>query len=1177
MKLKRVRIQGFKTFADKTEFELGGDIVAVVGPNGCGKSNIVDAMLWGLGETSARALRAQSGKEVIFAGSVHRKAMGYAEVTLTFDNEDGALPMDCAEVSVTRRVDRSGQGEYEINKRACRLKDVADLLADSGLGRAGYAIVGQSDIDQALAASPQQRRAWIDEAAGVQRYRMRRQEAVRRLDAASTHLRRVQDVLQELDAQREPLAEEAEVAVRYKSALKGLRQVECGLLVKELAAAVEETEGLAANVLEAQTTAERETALAASLEARAKETAAQAATLESEAEGVRKLASQIRNLADEAASAISIAETRLQSLTVLEENLEAEAGSSRDRLSHASEDLEAAIVEVRAAEQSLEALSAELSGADTDAKALAADLESAEQALTEARERMAEAHRADLEREHRRQRAREAAKELQGIDGTLPDLQSGIEEAQASLTEAETAARSGREALEAHDKALAALVHDEEDRAAEVRKILAEVAALDGKRRGIEATIAAHEGLSQGARAVLDLVRSGKLEGEFRPVGECVQADPDLAVAMDTALGAAANDLIVPDEGHAKRAIQWLKDEKLGRATFQPVDLVRPQQRNRELERLAAGPGVVGIAADLVECRASHRPVIESLLGRVLVVEDLDVALRLARTSGWSRCVTLDGEVVHASGAVTGGRALRQTSGLVQRTSELAECEKSLKGLQKRLSALEAAGKAFENRRSEAVAERTRLQSGLQPVLLAVEEARSWLKSLESELASTERARARLLAEIEGLEATSGSEPVTVDVTEFERVRDEAWKAYSARLKEAESSGERLREARDRAQTAKRRVEDCERRVKTVEESERHRAKRAGGLGPEREAQFAIIERARSERDTHEAEHARLSAMMHELSERRRGSASSVEHTTEQAQEARKAASQAENAAYQAELRRTRIDAKRATVLERLLEEYGVDQAKALSEAPTTVVPPDAGVLVARLRKELKEMGDVNLGAVEAYERLTERFEELDAQAKDIESGMDEVKSSIRELDRLTRDKFTETFVKIKEAFGETFKTVFGGGEGVLDMIQGGEDLDAGVEISVTVPGKKKQRLELLSGGERALSALAFLFALLKVKPSPLVILDEVDAPLDGRNVERFIGLMRDFSKDIQFVLVTHNTTTIQCADVWFGVTMQEPGVSTLVPFKVAEDVGRSPAPDKALVAPRVPDAYFKG
>lgn len=1167
MKLKRVKIFGFKTFADKTDISLDGKIIAVVGPNGCGKSNIVDSILWGLGETNARQLRAQTSQEVIFSGSVRRKPLGYAEVALTFDNEDGALPVDTPEVCVSRKLNRAGESEYAINRRPCRLKDVADLLADSGLGRAGYAIVGQSEIDQALAASAGQRRAWIDEAAGVQRYRARRQEAVRRLEGAKQHLARVHDVLGEIERQRAPLEAEAEVARSYKTAVQSLRQVECGLLAREhgqLEAEIAELEErlCGTHKLSLDAAAEIEKA-----EGDAKEADELAQRLEHRLEALREAQTRASaNLAN-AQSALHVAQHRLESLAELEGTLGEESAHAAARLAQATEDLQSAQADAATESDSFAALQVDLAGVDDEARALTAELTRADQALDAARKRQAERHKIEVELAHREDRVKHIQVELKGIVATLPDLEQAVAEAQAVLDEHEKAVAEAEKVIRAAEAAVVQARRDEEQEAAKTRQLLAEIATLDGRRRGLEATVLGHEGLAQGARAVMAAVAQGMLPDVYAPVGTVVEVDPDLALALDTALGNAVNDLVVPDDRAAKEAIQLLKEGRLGRATFQPVNLMRPSSPSPELRRVLNERGVVGLASELVRCEARYRPVVDSLLGRVVIVEELDDALKLARTTGWSRMVTMDGEVVHGSGAVTGGTNVRHTAGIVQRKAELAELEHQVSALQADVAKMEKAkAKRAEARAaSEEAARLAKEQTGSQAK--EREEAKSWCLNLRHELQATVRSQDKLQEELKQLLALEADLPDVEDVAGLEAARDDVLKKLAAKSSDAETAAVRLGEAEARAGQAARRLQEAERRLQHLHEAEEHRARRTANLEPEREKQRQAISLAEQEVEKFTRHVEETRAQVTATVEQRTAALEQANTLRQKARDAQKAVDGLAETMHRAELARARADSKRAAVVQRLYEEYGVGPEEA-AVAQTEELPEDAASLVSRLRKEIKEMGEVNLGAIEAFERLTERHDELRGQVDDIEGGMDELHGSVKELDRMTRERFMATFDKIREAFGRTFSTVFGGGEATLDLTETENILGSGVEISVTVPGKRRQRLELLSGGERALSALAFLFALLSVKPSPLVVLDEVDAPLDGRNVERYIQLMRDFGGDTQFILITHNPVTIEAADVWFGVTMQEPGVSTLVPFKV---------PEPQVIHAVVPDAYLKG
>ncbi|MEA2553290.1 MAG: chromosome segregation protein [Fimbriimonadaceae bacterium] len=1159
MRLKRVRIFGFKTFADRAEFDIDGGIVAVVGPNGCGKSNLVDAILWGLGEGSAKHIRAQSGQDVIFNGSSRRKPVGFAEVTLLFDNEDGSLPIDTPEVTVSRRITRSGDSEYSINRKSCRQRDVYELLADSGLGRSGYAIVGQKEIDQALAASPEDRRSWVDEAAGVQRYRTRKIESQRRLAAAQQHLQRVTDILRELEVQREPLRQEAEVAKRYRSVHDSLRAIEVGLLVKELSQAVKDVTENAAQIEKSQKIATDENKRADKAETRTHQIGNEAADLENQIEMLWSVQQRGLMAQERAEADLKLAAQRLSSLADHELALDQEASQIEQRLADAIAELEVLKAEVATEQQALERLRLECGGAGDEAKKLAAEAGAIEKELTKARELHARKMRLEAEAAHREDRVKLAKRELAGIDSGLPDLDAALQEALKVLEAATTKVQVARDNLQKVDKDLVELRREDDESAAETRKLLTERASLEGRIRGIEATIESHEGLAHGSRAVLEAVEKGALKGEYTPVGEAVETGKEHALAIETALGASVNDLIVKTDSEAKAAIAYLKENRAGRATFQPIPLMRPVEPTADLKKLLKESAVVGRASELVECQPEYRPVIESLLGRVLIVEDIDSALKLAKTHGWSRLVTLDGEVVHSAGGVTGGRTNKVGYGLVQRKADLAELNSTLQKLAKDVKKAEQAGEARSAKREKLDAQHKALLDQIKALSQEADEAKEFHSRLYDEHQSTVRSKARIEQDIATLTAQSKEEVEDVNVAEIETRRDEILRALAAKSSDAESAEERLRDAEGRLRQSQIRYEGGQRRVATANEAESHRKKRLTTLGPEREKLLRDIThfekiraKAQGDREDSEKRLETIKAKKHTLMEE-------AHRLGEESRQARANAVAVTDTIHRAELARARAESKRAAAVERLLEEYGISEEEGLAQEGQVEVPSDAAMLVGRLRKELKAMGPVNLGAIEAFDRLTERCDELTGQKDDIEGGIDQVRASIAEMDKLTRERFITTFEQVQVAFAELFTRLFSGGTGQLSLTDPSSVLESGIDIDVTLPGKKKQRLELLSGGERALCACAFLFALLKVKPSPLVVLDEVDAPLDGRNVERFVGLLRDFSEVTQFIVVTHNPTTIESSPVWLGVTMQEPGVSTLVPTRMA--MGGAPAP----------------
>lgn len=1165
MRLKRVRVFGFKTFADRTEFSLEGGIVAVVGPNGCGKSNLVDAILWGLGEGNARQLRAASGADVIFNGSSRRKAVGFAEVSLLFDNEDGALPIESSEVSVSRRLTRTGDSDYAINRRNCRQRDVYELFADSGLGRAGYAIVGQKEIDQALAASPEERRGWIDEAAGVQRYRTRKVEAQRRLAAAETHLERVSDILNELESQREPLRLEAEAARRYKSLLESLRGVETGLLVRDVARALREAAELEAQIRRSIELSREEVERAETLEAQVRATGETISALESEMDSLRGLQQGSLTALERAEANLRLAAQKLESLDELEATLKSEGDSLAERRADAEREVTAGKQDEAAESQALSELRTEAGGADAEAKELTTRLKALDADLMKAKEANARWLKQQAEETHRKERLLQARRERQGVEASLPDLRQALAAAQTELDAAVAVVQTHLDDASKADEESRALRAAEEADAQESRKALSERAALEGRKRGIEATIDAHEGLNQGARAVLEAAERGILDGSYVPVGEAVIADKDLALAIETALGGAANDLIVDHEGDAKAAIAWLKEHRQGRATFQPIPLMRPPSVGPELDRLLRQPGIVGRASELVDCEARFRPVIDSILGRVVVAEDLDAALRHAKTSGWSRMVTRDGEVLHSGGAVTGGHAARQTYGLVQRKADLAEIERRLGQIEKLVRAAEKRSGQFTARREELKAQGDAARAEAKARETEAKEARAFVARLADEIHQVERSIGRLDREIEALSQTSPERAERTDLAPLEQERDDVLRKLAARTADAEQAESRLREQDLRLRQAAQRREAAERRLAAAREAESQRERRLVHLEPERARLREDMERHGREREHAGAQKRDADHKLEVAQDQRRGLLESSLQTQEEAKAARANAAAVGEAAHQAEVARARAESRRAAAAQRLLEEYGLTEEDAVAQEDAYEIPDDAPTVVSRLRRDMKAMGDVNLGAIEAFDRLTARHDELEAQRTDILDGIVQVQASIRELDALTRDRFAETFSAVKEAYGRMFEKLFGGGQGEIRLTDPDRLLESGVEIEVTLPGKRRQPLPLLSGGERALCATAFLFSLLLVKPSPLVVLDEVDAPLDGRNVERFVDLLREFSLRTQFIVITHNPVTIEAAPVWLGVTMQEPGVSTLVPARAPKkEGGTSLAPPEA-------------
>lgn len=1150
MKLKSVRIFGFKTFADRTDLELDGDLIAVVGPNGCGKSNIVDAMLWALGESNVRNLRASQSSDIIFNGSSGRRALGFAEVTLTFDNEDGELAVDSPDVSLTRRLSRNGTSEFFINRRSCRLKDIVELLADSGLGRTGYAIVGQREIDAALSASPVERRSWIDEAAGVQKYRARRADAVKRLEAACQHLVRVDDLLLEIGTQLGPLEIDSKKATEYKRLQSALREIESGMLIVELNSAMQDLNDLQTKSEQTQTQRRLLIDTIREQEEVSQQTAERISDLEQQLDHLRTLRESALTAVERSEGGIQLGLQKITSLDQFEQNLKSESQTARERIQEAESDVINHQDELASLRKGLEEIQLELTGSAELARDLQIQFNELDKALEVARSLELRRLEQEAEAKNARTRSKAIRTELQGIQDARPELKNGVDEAhvqcEALLREKNESLSKARE-LEQAAAQKTARARQEELRAGELRS---DVARLEGKLRGIQATLDAHEGLSHGARAVLKAAQEGILEDEYLCVGDAVGVDPELATAIECALMSSVHDLITRDSDSAKTAIEFLKEHRLGRATFQPRTMMRPSGDRAQVAKLLSQRGVVGMANTLIDCADEDRVVFDSLLGRIVVCENLDAALRLKGLAGWQRIVTLSGEVLFSSGAIQGGVSDRSHDGIVHRRAELITVQKECNSKRESLEKIESEVEKLRLQAEKDLESAAAWQKNWSDREIDLEEAQGWLASLKHEWTDLVRAEERLNKELQAIGTQASEKIEVVDIKAIEERHQQMIHELAKRGADTDLAEQRLLDAESAIASAEKRSVEAKRRLELAQTHQSSREKRQSGLKESRDECNLTIIAARQAKAAAEQQLAELQIRFDKGTVERRHLLEENFQWSEKIKVSRDSLRSSDQMLQSFEVQNARLDLRRSIAAQRLIEDFCITQEDAVHMAAGIHIAPESAQEAGRLRRDLKALGDVNLGAIDAYQTLSERHSDLSNQRQDILDGKASVEEGIRELDRHTRERFDATFELVQGAFRETFTTLFGGGEAELTKQPGTDDMDAGVEVNITLPGKRRQRLELLSGGERALSALAFLFALLKVRPSPLVVLDEVDAPLDGRNVERMIALLESLNGVTQFLVITHNPATIEAAPMWLGVTMQEPGVTTIVPYR---------------------------
>lgn len=1148
--LKRIRVHGFKTFAHRTELELDGRLTAVLGSNGCGKSNLVDALVWALGETSVRALRAGTPTEVIFSGSAAQKPLGMAEVSLWFDNETRWLPLDADEIQITRRLYRSGDWECWINQTPARLRDIADLFAGTGLGRGGYAITGQGEIESFLSAPPEERRQWLEEVAGISLYRNRRRETLRDLDSARLHLQRVDDVLNELEHQREPLRLEAERAKLYRTLRHSLRETERFWLRHEwhsnhrqLNALQTEREGVQQAILNSEQAITR-------LERDAEARGAEVAQLETEMDTLRGVQSGLL-------SAVDRLEGRQNALMERERTLHELQAATQEELAdlhHRQQQINTTLTYLKARMQTARAA---LQPIEERGERLRVEHESLSKQLDDLQREWQHALQVRARYEEGRNRIGQVSELLQAAQSELLAIKEARKQAEQTLVEAK---RAEHAALQARQQAEEDLNEAEQAlQAAQDRhhRIQQEVSGMNARLHALQESLAAGEGTAPSTRSLMRAVRKGELKGEYYTVAQILTVPEPLQRAIEAALGGNANDVITPTEADAKHAIEWLKQNNAGRVTFLPMDLLKTESPAPPHRKPVPDSPQKGSAADLVQYDAKFRPAVEWLLRRVLVVDAMDNAVELlkqwrknpSRKAEYSRIVTLEGDVLQTSGVMTGGRFQKERGGALALKTE---CERLKKSVTERQTAAEE----FAQQCAQWETKRAGLLQHRQEAHNAVEECTR--RRLEAEAACREAGRQqqelesqldRLQQELSHtthLEAELQDENVIrFQIDSLRKQHDETLQALAEWKTETQRLGDEQQEAASRLKQEEQLLQDI---LKTRQARENRLKQITGELDQIR----TETGRLHKQREKLQAQLEQANEQLQAMRENRHRQLEEGFQVTEQMKAARAELQMLGRRERELDLQIARLEVCQSELLNRWQQEF--DEEDFGSEPKSTLPAEEAKSLkltVDKLRRELHAMGEVNLGAVEEHERLSERLETLGSQRDDLLQTCRRLETSLREMDTQARSRFMETYKEVQQAFRNRFIRLFEGGEADLVLTDPDDPLSSGVVIEAQPPGKRRQRLELLSGGERALTAASLLFAFLDVRPSPLCVLDEVDAALDGRNVERFVEHLKELAQRSQTLIITHNMITGSNAERWIGVTMSEPGISRIIPYSL--------------------------
>lgn len=1181
MYLKKLSLYGFKSFAGRVELDLAPGIVGIVGPNGVGKSNISDALRWAMGEQSARLLRGSKMQDVIFAGSQSRKGLGYAEVSLVFDNSDHFLSIGFDEVTVTRKVYRSGEAEYLLNGVACRLRDVVDLFSGTGLGREAYSVVEQGKIDAILSARPEDRRSLFDEASGITKYRARKSQAQRRLLEVRADQLRVSDVASELGRQLPLLEAQAERASRWQELSERLTQLDVDLLSYELRRLSGRLEELRSEIRSTQDQGTQLTARAAECEAALEEARVRVAEAESEVEVLHARASEARAAAERDNGRLNLAVQKHEGLSQRASQLSAMVASARQRQAQLGDDYEAACEnarrahakyaergsEARRTEEKMAALTAARAAAEAeveecksalfDVLALASDLRSrvraGEDSLKYNRARTARI-RAQLDEKDRERSCLQAEVERIMTEGRALLDQS---------REAESRVSQARAALEAA-RAEQELAREHEARArGQQSSAMAAYTSLSALQRD-------YEGYGRAVRALLTS-DEWRRRGLIGAVGELIRAPREYERAIEAALGPAVQNIIASTSSVAEAAISFLKDSRAGRATFLPLDILRPSPVP-STQIPPASRGVIGLASELAESAPEHRKAVDYLLGRVLVVADLRCGVAIVRSGVRLRMVTPDGDQISAGGAMTGGEAADKQGGLLARARRLEELQEQLEQARLELAKAESDRLRAHASVAQRQADLETAERELADLQLAVRSqneklrvAREALPRSAEELASLELELKSVVAEDESTSAEVKEFARQLEAVESDRVRLEteleskSAALASLRTEEAQAAADHSTLNADAAALRERvsALESAKSRAKAELESSRAELERlnADELAATAEVAMAYDEaqRLREAASCQAATFEEKQRQLEAAQARRSDELAAVSEAERVSRSARRGQSAADNRLSEARVLEARLDAERESIAERLFASYAISAEDALGRDVSNLAPDEARLDMKRLREEIEDIGPVNHTAIEESKELAQRHHFLEEQLADMESAQESLSEVVRECDRVCIKQFRETFEAIRDEFSETFQDVFGGGTADLVLDDPSAPLECGVEIVCQPPGKRLTSLSLMSGGEKALAAIALLVAIMKVKPSPVCVLDEIDSALDEANVARFVQLLEGISRNVQVIIVTHRKRTMECADTLFGVTMEESGVSKVFSIKATD------------------------
>ena len=1180
MYLKRLELQGFKSFADKTILEFKPGITSVIGPNGSGKSNISDAIRWVLGEQSMKSLRGAKSLDVIFAGTQNRKSLGFAEASLVFDNNDGTLPIEYTEVTVTRKIYRSGETGYYINKVPCRLKDVLELFMDTGIGRDGYSIIGQGKIDEILSNKSEDRRHIFEEAAGIVKYRARKQEAEKKLEHTKLNLLRINDILAEIETNMEPLKGQAEKAKKYLNLREELKNIEIGLFIYNIEKYKETLEQIVKDEEIYQNQCNEEEGRLERVKILKEELRSNIDEITSQIEEMSKLGFESQKEIEMLNSDINVANTRIANNRENDERYTQEIQELEKRIEELNDEIKQKQAKKNNLKQNKEKFENELKQKQSQLDELTKKLSSKELEI--------EGYKKQVEENTDKKYELQSNINTQTINyenyekrqkQIKSEIQSNISELDSTRLDKEDIAKGFYEIENKRNK----LVKDLEEISAKKEEANKKIKLFEGNINALSSEMRIKESRlkflvetekeKEGyIKSVKDLLKDcenirelGK--GMNGVLANLIEVPEEYQTAIEMCLGASLQNIVTDTEEDAKRLVAHLRKNNLGRASFLPISSVR----GKKLEHIRGNEkGVIGIASDLIKFNKKYEQIVLNLLGRTLVVDNMDTAIKVAKQNNYSfRIITIQGDLINPSGAITGGSIAKKTVNILGRGREIEKLEKEVKELKEKIASLQKEKEEYESSNEDILDLAVSLEKELQEIDITYATEKQKVVSINENIAKLEARLSKLKEEQEHLEeqkkiVLDNKEKIKQEIEELNVQTEKFTKIINEYAQLNKDDQKYIDELNFDITNLKISVSSFDESEASIQEIEER-------INQEIENTNKSIFNKKLQKEQIKQDNFNLEKTIQDIKEKIENikedvkqSGSKIEQLKEERiQKNEKLNEQEEQITskfkiiedlkaqiVKLDVRKTKIQEDINSIINKMWEEYELTPNSVHDyKKPENVALTQKKV--NNLRADIKELGSVNVDSIEEYKTLKDRYDFMSEQRVDLENTMSKLRKIIVDMTSIMKKQFKEQFEIINKNFDETFKELFGGGNANLKLEDEDNILECGIEITVQPPGKKLQSMTLLSGGEKAFTAIALLFAILKINPAPFCVLDEIEAALDDVNVYRYAEYLKKFANETQFLVITHRKGTMEAANTVYGVTMEENGISKLLSMKL--------------------------